>query len=559
MNPQLIFKVADTPAEFEAIHALNYRTFVEEIPQHAPNAERRLVDKFHAENTYLIALVARHSNVESVAAPKAANEATTIPNAEFRHRSVELPDGQQLAGMITLRARRPFSLDAKLPNLDAHLPPGRRWVEVRLLAIEKEWRGSEVFAGLMRLLEREVTARGHDAAVVSATTRQRKLYEHLGFVPFGPLVGREGAWYQPMQVTLERFRQRIAPHLIRPPVNLLPGPVALPAAVRRAFRGEAVSHRSEEFLARVRECRAALCTLTGAPHAALLPGSGTLANEVVAAQIAQLDAPGIVVSHGEFGERLADHARRARLPHHHWRQEWGGSLDLAGLAAWLDAHPEAKWLWAVHCETSTGAFTPIEALLAVCEPRGVRLCLDCVSSLGVAPVDLQRVHLASGTSGKGLAAVAGVGIVFHREPIPPAPDRVPRALDLGLYASDEGVPFTLGSNVLAALHAALKQTDWPAKFVRVNGLGTRLREELLARGLALVELRGTAVLTVVLPRSVDAAAVADRLERAGWIVGARSRHLLERNWLQLCLMGEVSARDLDGLADTLANLVHPRA
>lgn len=521
MNPQLTFKVADTPAEFEAIHALNYRTFVEEIPQHAPNAERRLVDKFHAENTYLIALA-----------------------------------GQQLAGMITLRAHRPFSLHAKLPDLDAHLSPGRRWVEVRLLAIEKEWRGSAVFAGLMRLLEREVTARGHDAAVVSATTRQRRLYEHLGFEPFGPLVGREGAWYQPMQATLERFRERIAPHLVRPPVNLLPGPVALPAAVRRAFRGPPVSHRSEHFLQQVRECRAALRSMTGAAHVALLPGSGTMANEVVGAQIGLLDAPGVVASHGEFGERLADHARRARLPHHHWRQEWGGPLDLAGLGAWLDAHPEAKWLWAAHCETSTGAFTPIQALLAVCEPRGVRLCLDCVSSLGVAPVDLRGVHLAASTSGKGLAAVAGVGIVFHREPVAPAPDRVPRALDLGLYASDEGVPFTLGSNVLAALHVALHQTDWPAKFARVNELGTRLREELLARRLGLVELQATSALTVALPRTVDAAAVAGTLERAGWLVAARSRHLLERNWLQLCLMGEVSARDLDGLADTLANLVH---
>ncbi|MEQ2009004.1 MAG: GNAT family N-acetyltransferase [Limisphaerales bacterium] len=520
MNSPLTFKVADTHDEFEAIHALNYRTFAEEIPQHAPNSERRLVDKFHAENTYLIALA-----------------------------------GQQLAGMITLRARRPFSLHAKLPDLDAHLPPGRSWVEVRLLAVEKAWRGSDVFAGLMRLLEREVTARGLDAAVVSATTRQRKLYEHLGFEPFGPLVGREGAWYQPMQVTLERFRQRIAPHLVRPPVNLLPGPVALSAAVRRALRAEPVSHRTESFRQQVRECRAALCAMTGAPHAALVPGSGTMANEVVCAQIALLDAPGVVVSHGEFGERLADHARRARLPHHHWRQTWGEPLDLAGLGAWLDAHPETKWLWAVHCETSTGAVTPIEDLLSVCEPRGVRLCLDCVSSLGVTPVDLRRVHLAASTSGKGLAAVAGIGVVFHREPVAPAPDRVPRALDLGLYASDGGVPFTLGSNVLGALHTALHRTDWPAKYQRVQELGTRLSGELRARGLTLADPAGTSVITVVLPPTLEVTAVADALERLGWIGAARSRHLHERGWLQLCLLGEIRSADLDGLADALASLV----
>jgi N-acyl-L-homoserine lactone synthetase len=86
----LVYKIAETEAEFEQIHRLNYQTFVEEIPQHAPSPERRLVDKFHAENTYLIALV----------------------------------DGE-LAGMLAVRDRRPFSLDQKLPDLDAHLPPGR--------------------------------------------------------------------------------------------------------------------------------------------------------------------------------------------------------------------------------------------------------------------------------------------------------------------------------------------------------------------------------------------------------------------------------------------------
>ena len=57
-----------------------------------------------------------------------------------------------------------------------------------------------------------------------------------------------------------------------------------------ALRDEPVSHRTEIFLKQVRECRAALCALTGAPHAALLPGSGTMANEVVCAQIGLLDA-----------------------------------------------------------------------------------------------------------------------------------------------------------------------------------------------------------------------------------------------------------------------------
>ena len=47
----LVFKVASEDWEVEQIHQLNYRTFVEEIPQHHASPEQRLVDKFHAENT----------------------------------------------------------------------------------------------------------------------------------------------------------------------------------------------------------------------------------------------------------------------------------------------------------------------------------------------------------------------------------------------------------------------------------------------------------------------------------------------------------------------------
>jgi N-acyl-L-homoserine lactone synthetase len=164
------FKIADTEAEFEAIHRLNYRTFVEEIPQHAANAQRRLVDRFHAQNTYLICL------------------------ADAR-----------LVGMMALRTQRPFSLDQKLPDLDSYLPAGGRTGEVRLLAVERQWRGSAVMAGLAQLLESECLARGLDLLIVSATTRQQRLYRHFGFEAFGPLVGREGAWFQPMRLRRERF------------------------------------------------------------------------------------------------------------------------------------------------------------------------------------------------------------------------------------------------------------------------------------------------------------------------------------------------------------------
>src|SRR3954454_8321296 len=107
-------KIASEPWELEQVYGLNYRTFVEEIPQHSPNEERRLIDERLARSVCFVCL-----------------------------------DGRRLRGMVAVCGQRPFSLDAKLPDLDSDLPPHGRLCEVRLLAVEKNDRRGVVFTALM--------------------------------------------------------------------------------------------------------------------------------------------------------------------------------------------------------------------------------------------------------------------------------------------------------------------------------------------------------------------------------------------------------------------------
>ena len=100
--------------------------------------------------------------------------------------------------MLAVRGQRPFSLDQKVPNLDSYLPPGRTICEIRLLAIEKKFRGArggQVLQGILALLWQHGVEKGYDLAIISGTTRQTKLYQHLGFVPFGPIVGSGDAQF----------------------------------------------------------------------------------------------------------------------------------------------------------------------------------------------------------------------------------------------------------------------------------------------------------------------------------------------------------------------------
>jgi len=198
--------------------------------------------------------------------------------------------------MIALRDKRPFSLDQKLANLDDYLPPGRNICEIRLLAVEKQYRHSVVLPGLLALMEKQGRARGFDTAVISGTNRQARLYEHLGFVPFGPLVGNPGVLHQPMMLTYERYRSQVGPALNAwrssvhqgQPVNFLPGPVALHPSVRRAFARPPISHRSRAFRADFQRIQQTLCDLVGASHVEIMLGSGTLANDAIAGQLSLL-------------------------------------------------------------------------------------------------------------------------------------------------------------------------------------------------------------------------------------------------------------------------------
>src|SRR5262249_45735763 len=283
--------------------------------------------------------------------------------------------------------------------------------------------------------------------VISGTVRQQKLYKHLGFVPFGPLVGSKEAQYQPMYLTMEEFEEVATPLLNVPsaadralnPISFLPGPVSLRPEIRAALDKLPLSHRCDKFKEEIALTKTLLCQLVRAQRVEILLGSGTLANDVIAAQLSLLAAPGIILSNGEFGSRLVDHARRLGLSFHAVEIEWGSAFDRERLQKTLHVHRETRWLWAVACETSTGILNEVDWLKAICARRGIKLCLDCISAIGTAPVDLQGVCLASCVSGKGLGAFPGLSMVFYQDAVAPRPDKLPRFLDLGYYAAQSGV------------------------------------------------------------------------------------------------------------------------
>ena len=149
----------------------------------------------------------------------------------------------------------------------------------------------------------------YDVALISANVKRLRFYKQFGFKPFGPEVGAEGARYQPMYLTLESSREfrnksklltRLPSHfsLKGKHVNLIPGPVSVSAEVREAMSEAPVSHRSEDFNRDFQVVKKQLCGITGSKRVEILMGSGSLANDAVAAQLSLEKRRGCIVITG---------------------------------------------------------------------------------------------------------------------------------------------------------------------------------------------------------------------------------------------------------------------
>ncbi|CAM3189405.1 aminotransferase class V-fold PLP-dependent enzyme [Filibacter tadaridae] len=514
-----IYKIAETPSEFEQIHELNYRTFVEEIPQHERNESQKLVDKFHAENTYIICL-----------------------------------KNDQVVGMLALRGERPFSLDGKIGTVERHLPiEVDNPVEIRLLAIDHVYRNGRAFLGLMQALVRYCLKAGYDAALISGTVREQKLYGQLGFLPFAELTGTTEAAFQPMYLTKKTYEAGIAGRISKPHVNFLPGPTTISDEVRDALMIEPLSHRSAEFESLLKRVQCKLTALCNAQHVQLLQGTGTLANDVVAAQLSLIDGKGLILVNGEFGLRLGDHATRFGMKFDVIETKWGEVFDEEQVADAIKSGGYS-WLWTVYCETSTGILNDVGLLKKVCSENDVALALDCVSVIGTVRVDLNGVAFASGVSGKGLAGYTGLSFVFHKEEVEKS-ERLPRYLDLGAYTEAEGIPYSQSSNLLYALDAALlKYDDANEVFTSIKTRAHKVRKAVEKTGFRIPvteESATPAIVTLIMPEDVSAILLGDNLYLNGFNVHYESSYLQEKNWLQIASMNDVPEKELDRFLNVL--------
>lgn len=167
------------------------------------------------------------------------------------------------------------------------------------------------------------------------------------------------------------------------PRFFIPGPTSLPEPVAAAAARQPLHHRGEEFAALYQRVQTMLRTVFCTQHPVVtLASSGTGAAEAVMTNLFSPGDTGLYINNGRFAARWGDMMRVFGMNPIEIPVPWGKAIDPVQVEQALRAHPEARCVWAVHSETSTGVRSDIAAIARATQQTQALLCVDAITSLG---------------------------------------------------------------------------------------------------------------------------------------------------------------------------------
>jgi alanine-glyoxylate transaminase / serine-glyoxylate transaminase / serine-pyruvate transaminase len=179
---------------------------------------------------------------------------------------------------------------------------------------------------------------------------------------------------------------------LSPPHRLLlgPGPSEVHPRVLRAMSTPLLGHLDPKFLEIMNDVQGMLRAVyrTQNPFTIAISGTGSAGMEAALVNVIEPGDTVVVVVAGVFGSRMADIVGRCGAKLVKIDVPWGEVVDHARIEEALRREAPVKAVALVHAETSTGAHQPIDGLGKLCHAHGALLVVDCVTSLGGVPVEV---------------------------------------------------------------------------------------------------------------------------------------------------------------------------
>lgn len=352
------------------------------------------------------------------------------------------------------------------------------------------------------------------------------------------------------------------PAPVCPPQRVLmgPGPSDVSPRVLAALSAPTVGHLDPYFLRIMDEMQGMLRQVFQTRNELTLAvsGTGSAGMETCVVNLIERGDRMVVCINGVFGTRMADVAERAGAEVTKIERPFGEVFTAEEIAE-VAQRVKPKVVGIVHAETSTGARQPLEEVSRVVHEAGALLLVDCVTSLGGLPVEVDAWELDAVYSGtqKCLSCPPGLApVTFGPRAVEAIEARTQKIaswyLDMTLvrayWGGERAYHHTAPVNMNFALHEALRavlEEGLPGRFQRHRDNHLALKAGLQALGIeyAVAEEHQLPMLNAVhIPQGVDDAATRRRLlSEFGIEIGGGLGPMKGRTW-RIGLMGEASTR-----------------
>jgi alanine-glyoxylate transaminase/serine-glyoxylate transaminase/serine-pyruvate transaminase len=348
----------------------------------------------------------------------------------------------------------------------------------------------------------------------------------------------------------------------QPPQRTLmgPGPSDVHPRVLSAMARPTIGHLDPEFVRMMDELKDLLRYAFQTRNEVTFPisGPGSVGMEACFANLLEAGDKAIVCRNGVFGARMVENVERCGGVAVVVEDEWGAPVSIDKLAAALTANPDASIVAFVQAETSTGAHSDPEPLVALAHEHDCIAIVDTVTALGGCPVMVDEWDIDATYAGsqKCISCPPGLAPVsFGERALERVRNRKTRCqswfmdlnLQLGYWSSaTRTYHHTAPVNALYGLHEALlmvRQEGLEPAWARHRRNYQALVAGFEAMGLSLLvaeRYRLPQLNMVVVPDGIDEAAVRRRLlSEFDLEVGAGLGSLAGKVW-RVGLMGYAS-------------------
>jgi pyridoxamine--pyruvate transaminase len=300
------------------------------------------------------------------------------------------------------------------------------------------------------------------------------------------------------------------------------GPVELSDRVRSALGSQLLFDYSSPFMELFRDTERKFKRFLKTDNdVVMMQGEALLGLEAIS--VCGLDEGDVVINveSGHYGEGNRYFIEKYGGTAVAVQTAWNTVVEPEQLEAVLKAHPEAKILWLVHCETPCGTQADLETLARLGKQYGKLVFVDSVSCAGSTPVEVDDwgIDIVSVGSQKVLGAPPGLSAMSISEAAwdvfrsVKRPNRYSYLSILDwkeLWLEKEVWPYTTSTTEVAALNAAVTEyldVGHEEHFRRYAEVARATRAAVKAMGLELwadkEEHACNVATAVVVPEGID--------------------------------------------------------